>query len=69
MEIQTVILWRRFFSRLAYTAMQSVFFIYLTKYKGFDTTQITSAFSLLVFTSPAFSLFAARGAIASDVCR
>lgn len=38
MEIQKVILWRRFFSGLAYTAMQSVFFIYLTKYKGVDTT-------------------------------
>jgi len=58
MDMQNIILWRRFFSGLAYTAMQSVFFIYLTKYKGFDTTQIASAFSLLVFASQAFSLFA-----------
>ncbi|HDL1376193.1 TPA: MFS transporter, partial [Mannheimia haemolytica] len=39
-------------------AMQSVFFIYLQFYKGFETSQIATAFSLLVFTSQAFSLFA-----------
>ncbi|OOF67215.1 MFS transporter [Rodentibacter caecimuris] len=58
MNIQNVILWRRFFSGVAYTAMQSVFFIYLQNNKGFDTAQIASAFSLLVFASQAFSLFA-----------
>lgn len=58
MNVQNVILWRRFFSGLAYTAMQSVFFVYLQFYKGFDTAQITTAFSLLVFASQAFSLFA-----------
>lgn len=58
MNIQNVILWRRFFSGVAYTAMQSVFFIYLQTNKGFDTAQIASAFSLLVFASQAFSLFA-----------
>ncbi|WGE85144.1 MFS transporter [Actinobacillus equuli] len=58
MEMQNIILWRRFFSGLAYTAMQSVFFIYLMKYKAFDSVQIASAFSLLVFASQAFSLFA-----------
>lgn len=58
MNMQNVILWRRFFSGLAYTAMQSVFFIYLQHYKGFESSQIASAFSLLVFTSQAFSLFA-----------
>ncbi|KMK50448.1 ABC transporter permease [[Actinobacillus] muris] len=58
MNIQTVILWRRFFSGLAYTAMQSVFFIYLQTNKGFETAQIAAAFSLLVFASQAFSLFA-----------
>ncbi|SUT94887.1 MFS transporter [Actinobacillus lignieresii] len=58
MNVQNIILWRRFFSGLAYTAMQSVFFIYLMKHKGFDTAQIASAFSLLVFASQAFSLFA-----------
>ncbi|VEH66410.1 Major Facilitator Superfamily [Rodentibacter pneumotropicus] len=47
-----------FFSGVAYTAMQSVFFIYLQGNKGFDTVQIASAFSLLVFASQAFSLFA-----------
>lgn len=58
MKIQNIILWRRFFSGLAYTAMQSVFFIYLQYYKGFEMLQITTAFSLLVFSSQAFSLFA-----------
>ncbi|MCX2961418.1 MFS transporter [Rodentibacter caecimuris] len=58
MNIQNVILWRRFFSGIAYTAMQSVFFIYLQGNKGFDTAQITTAFSLLVFASQVFSLFA-----------
>lgn len=58
MNVQNVILWRRFFSGLAYTAMQSVFFIYLQYYKGFNTQQISSAFALLVFASQAFSLFA-----------
>lgn len=58
MNTQDMILWRRFFSGLAYTAMQSVFFVYLQYYKGFEADQITSAFSLLVFASQAFSLFA-----------
>lgn len=38
--------------------MQSVFFIYLQYYKGFEPAQIATAFSLLVFASQAFSLFA-----------
>ncbi|OOF43340.1 MFS transporter [Rodentibacter trehalosifermentans] len=58
MNIQNAILCRRFFSGVAYTAMQSVFFIYLQNNKGFDTSQIATAFSLLVFASQAFSLFA-----------
>ncbi|MDH2998899.1 ABC transporter permease [Pasteurellaceae bacterium LFhippo2] len=58
MNVQNVILWRKFFSGLAYTAMQSVFFVYLQQYKGFDTAKIACALSLLVFTSQAFSLFA-----------
>lgn len=58
MDIQNIILWRKFFSGLAYTAMQSVFFIYLQYYKGFETNQIATAFSILVFTSQALSLFA-----------
>lgn len=58
MNAQNAILWRKFFSGFAYTAMQSVFFIYLQHYKGFDTQQIACTFSLLVFTSQAFSLFA-----------
>lgn len=58
MNVQSMILWRKFFSGFAYTAMQSVFFIYLQYYKGFNTQQITCTFSLLVFTSQAFSLFA-----------
>lgn len=57
MDTQDMILWRRFFSGLAYTAMQSVFFVYLQYYKGFEADQITTAFSLLVFASQAFSLF------------
>lgn len=56
MNMQTMILWRRFFSGLAYTAMQSVFFVYLQHYKGFDSAQIATAFSLLVFTSQAMAL-------------
>lgn len=56
MNMQSMILWRRFFSGLAYTAMQSVFFVYLQHYKGFDSAQIASAFSLLVFTSQAMAL-------------
>lgn len=56
MNTQTMILWRRFFSGLAYTAMQSVFFVYLQYYKGFEAEQITTSFSLLVFASQAFSL-------------
>lgn len=58
MNMQTMILWRRFFSGLAYTAMQSVFFVYLQYYKAFEPSQIATAFSLLVFASQAFSLFA-----------
>lgn len=58
MNTQDMILWRRFFSGMAYTAMQSVFFVYLQYYKGFEAEQITTAFSLLVFASQAFSLFA-----------
>ena len=58
MDVQQSILWRRFFSGLAYTAMQSVFFVYLQHYKGFETYQIAGAFSVLVFTSQAFSIFA-----------
>ncbi len=58
MNVQNMILWRKFFSGLAYTAMQSVFFIYLQYYKGFEASQIATAFSLLVFSSQAFSLFA-----------
>lgn len=58
MNVQNMILWRKFFSGLAYTAMQSVFFIYLQYYKGFEAGQIATAFSLLVFASQAFSLFA-----------
>lgn len=58
MNVQNVILWRRFFSGLAYAAMQSVFFIYLQQHKGFDPAKIACAFSLLVFASQAFSLFA-----------
>lgn len=34
------------------------FFLYLQHHKGFDTQQIASAFSLLVFSSQAFSLLA-----------
>lgn len=56
MNMQTMILWRRFFSGLAYTAMQSVFFVYLQHYKGFESAQIATAFSLLVFTSQAMAL-------------
>lgn len=56
MNIQNMILWRRFFSGLAYTAMQSVFFVYLQHYKGFESAQIATAFSLLVFTSQAMAL-------------
>lgn len=56
MNMQKMILWRRFFSGLAYTAMQSVFFVYLQHYKGFDSAQIAAAFSLLVFTSQAMAL-------------
>ncbi|VTR50992.1 transport system permease [Actinobacillus pleuropneumoniae] len=44
MNVQNIILWRRFFSGLAYTAMQSVFFIYLMKHKGFDTAQSPAHF-------------------------
>lgn len=58
MDVQKSILWRRFFSGLAYTAMQSVFFVYLQHYKGFETYQIAGAFSILVFTSQVFSIFA-----------
>lgn len=58
MDVQNLILWRKFFSGLAYTAMQSVFFIYLQYYKGFEADQIATAFSLLVFASQAFALFA-----------
>lgn len=58
MNTQDMILWRRFFSGLAYTAMQSVFFVYLQYYKGFEADQITTSFSVLVFASQAFSLFA-----------
>ncbi|MGX2957094.1 MFS transporter [Ursidibacter arcticus] len=58
MNVQNIILWRKFFSGLAYTAMQSVFFIYLQYYKGFEPSQIACAFSLLVFSSQAFSMFA-----------
>lgn len=56
MNMQGMILWRRFFSGLAYTAMQSVFFIYLQHYKGFESAQIATAFSVLVFTSQAMAL-------------
>lgn len=56
MSMQKMILWRRFFSGLAYTAMQSVFFVYLQHYKGFESAQIATAFSLLVFTSQAMAL-------------
>ncbi|OOF59640.1 MFS transporter [Rodentibacter myodis] len=58
MNTQDMILWRKFFSGLAYTAMQSVFFVYLQYYKGFEADQITTSFSVLVFASQAFSLFA-----------
>lgn len=58
MDVQNAILWRKFFSGFAYTAMQSVFFIYLQVHKGFDTQLIASAFSVLLFTSQSFSLFA-----------
>ncbi|VEI47906.1 transporter permease [Actinobacillus equuli] len=44
-------------------------FIYLMKYKDFDSVQIASAFSLLVFASQAFSLLPAHGEIASDECQ
>ncbi|QLB20615.1 ABC transporter permease [Vespertiliibacter pulmonis] len=57
MSLQTLLLWRRFISTLAFFAMQSVFFIFLQQ-KGLSNEQIAFSLSLLFFCSQALAIFA-----------
>lgn len=57
MSLQTLLLWRRFISTLAYFAMQSVFFIFLQQ-KGLSNGQIAFSLSVLFFCSQALAIFA-----------
>lgn len=57
MSLQTLLLWRRFISTLAFFAMQSVFFIFLQQ-KGLSNEQIAFSLSLLFFCNQALAIFA-----------
>lgn len=57
MSLQTLLLWRRFISTLAYFAMQSVFFIFLQQ-KGLSNGQIAFSLSLLFFCNQALAIVA-----------
>ncbi|MCK3655338.1 ABC transporter permease [Pasteurellaceae bacterium Macca] len=57
MSLQTLLLWRRFISTLAYFSMQSVFYLYLQQ-KGLSNAQIAFSLSALFFCSQALAIFA-----------
>lgn len=57
MNLQQLLLTRRFISTLAYFAMQSVFAIYLQQ-KGLSNVEIAFSLSLLFFCSQALAIFA-----------
>lgn len=57
MNLQKLLLTRRFISTMAYFAMQSVFFIYL-QHKGLSNAEIAFSLSLLFFCNQALAIFA-----------
>lgn len=57
MSLQTLLLWRRFISTLAFFSMQTVFFVYLQQ-KGLSNGQIAFSLSLLFFCSQALAIVA-----------
>lgn len=57
MNLEKLLLTRRFFSTMAYFAMQSVFFIYLQR-KGLSSQEIAFSLSLLFFCNQALAIFA-----------
>lgn len=57
MNLQKLLLIRRFISTLAFFSMQSVFFIYLQS-KGLSNTEIAFSLSLLLFCNQAFAILA-----------
>ncbi|MCK3658038.1 ABC transporter permease [Pasteurellaceae bacterium Pebbles2] len=57
MNLQKLLLTRRFFSTMAYFSMQSVFFVYLQG-KGLSNTEIAFSLSVLFFFSQAMAIVA-----------
>ncbi|WP_419843815.1 MFS transporter [Actinobacillus pleuropneumoniae] len=57
MNLQKLLLIRRFFSTLAFFSMQTVFFIYLQK-KGLSNSEIAFSLSLLFFCNQALAILA-----------
>lgn len=57
MNLQKLLLIRRFISTLAFFSMQSVFFIYLQS-KGLSNTEIAFSLSLLIFCNQALAILA-----------
>ena len=57
MNLQKLLLTRRFFSTLAFFSMQTVFFIYLQG-KGLSNSEIAFSLSLLFFCNQALAIFA-----------
>ena len=57
MNLQKLLLIRRFISTLAFFSMHSVFFIYL-QHKGLNNSEIAFAFSLLLFCNQALAILA-----------
>ncbi len=57
MNLQRLLLIRRFFSTLAFFSMQTVFFIYLQQ-KGLTNSEIAFSLSLLFFCNQALAIFA-----------
>lgn len=57
MNLQKLLLTRRFFSTLAFFSMQTVFFIYLQG-KGLSNSKIAFSLSLLFFCNQALAIFA-----------
>ena len=57
MNLQKLLLTRRFFSTLAFFSMQTVFFIYLQG-KGLSNSEIAFSLSLLFFCNQALAILA-----------
>ena len=57
MNLQKLLLIRRFISTLAFFSMHSVFFIYL-QHKGLSNSEIAFAFSLLLFCNQVLAILA-----------